>query len=369
MQDLTGATATTFHDVLNPLRNERVSLRIDRGHVTEQASSLAPDRGRNVDGSALWLLPSLYDADSQLWVTEIGVRVVDLMVALHGGVGHINASLPWHKLAQFPLDQMAAHLASVDLPAITPMLFVDPDEDSAGFPSWITSHRDELVASAPPICKLYSHDPRFWHNLEAVWEADLLPIVFLYDPETLDPVLERTASRPVHFRHTTSAEMVARMKSVSNVTVQTCPHYLVPITGAHRVQLTVLPAVQDDESRESLTKVFLEELDVLVSDHNAVPIDEPFGPGLQTEQHLLQTVLTLCADNDWPLASALEKVTSGPARVFRNAHREGFVVVDPAYDEPVALWPGQTEDRAPFLGLPLKGRVLALGSERSATLV
>ena len=65
MQDLTGATATTFHDVLNPLRNERVSLRIDRGHVTEQASSLAPDRGRNVDGSALWLLPSLYDADSQ----------------------------------------------------------------------------------------------------------------------------------------------------------------------------------------------------------------------------------------------------------------------------------------------------------------
>ena len=90
---------------------------------------------------------------------------------------------------------------------------------------------------------------------------------------------------------------------------------------------------------------------------------------MQTEQHLLQTVLTLCADNDWPLASAFEKVTSGPARVFRNAHREGFVVVDPAYDEPVALWPGQTEDRAPFLGLPLKGRVLALGSERAATLV
>ena len=92
--------STTFHDVLDPISGTRTSIRIEAGRSLEQSASLPGDTGANVDGSGLWVLPALYDADAHYPLLTFGLRESDVFAALHGGgrpMPHLATSRasPW----------------------------------------------------------------------------------------------------------------------------------------------------------------------------------------------------------------------------------------------------------------------------------
>ncbi|HEX4507947.1 MAG TPA: hypothetical protein VH722_19630 [Alphaproteobacteria bacterium] len=355
------AIKTTVHDVLDPLTGQRRSLRWSYGGAIATAPSFVDGEGRDIDGADLWVLPPLYDADAHLPFIPFGVRHSDIQKALAGGIAQFNVALPWQLARNYPLADLAADLGRTALPRIIPLLSVSPDADSAGFPAWLRNHVDELRQFTPPICKLYSDDPNFAANLEAIWEVGLEPMVWCWTWPELEALVERAGDRPLHHRHATSSEMVALMQKATSATLQTSPHFLL-LAGGKRGALTVLPPPPPEEQAGSLAKVFLDEVDIIVTDHNAPPVrGNPTGPGLQTQQTFLQTLLTLAESHDWPLDRVLAKATTAPASLFETAAPSGFLLVDPDA-EPSALWPGQGPDRAPFEGLPLKGRVLAVGA-------
>ncbi len=351
---------TTVHNVLDPLTGTRHAIRWAFGAPYAVAPDFPKGEGRDIDGSGLWLLPALFDADAHMPFIPFGIRHSDIQRALAGGIARMNLALPWQLARDFALADLAAELGRVALPKIIPLLSVSPDADSAGFPDWLRANVAELVKFTPPICKLYSDDPNLVANLEAIWEVGLKPMVWCWTWEALTALVERAGDRPIHHRHATSAAMAALMGKGGQATLQTSPHFLLLADGK-REALTVLPPPPPEDQAASLATIFLDDIDIIVTDHNAPPPSGvPTGPGLQTQQHFLQTLLTLADSQDWPLDRVLAKATSAPAAVFGTAAPEGFLLVDPC-SSPAELWPGQAPDRAPWEGLPLKGRVLAIG--------
>jgi hypothetical protein len=357
----TTAIKTTVHNVLNPLTGARQALRWAHGDGIAMSAAFAAEEGRDIDGTDLWVLPPLYDADAHLPFIPFGVRHTDIQKALAGGIAQFNVALPWQLARSYPLADLAAELGRIALPKIIPLISVSPDADSAGFPAWLRDHVDEVREFTAPICKLYSDDPNFVANLEAIWEVGLEPMVWCWTWQELEALVERAGDRPLHHRHATSLQMVELMRKATRATLQTSPHFLLLADGK-RGALTVLPVPPPEDHAASLAKIFLDEVDIIVTDHNAPPVrGNPTGPGLQTQQTFLQTLLTLAESHDWPLERVLAKATTAPAALFGTAAPSGFLLVDPDA-EPSALWPGQAPDRAPFEGLPLKGRVLAVGA-------
>jgi dihydroorotase-like cyclic amidohydrolase len=154
------------------------------------------------------------------------------------------------------------------------------DRFSDGFPGWLRDHGEEVKELFARVCKLYSMDPNFEGNLEAVWRAGLLPLVFCADDAALQRVVE-LGGGPVHFRHATSARAVEEMRRAAEASVQTSPHFLLPLPDGAVEQLFVMPAVPGGTDRESLVSVFVDAVDVVASDHNAPPlIGEAKTPGL-----------------------------------------------------------------------------------------
>jgi dihydroorotase-like cyclic amidohydrolase len=345
--------------MLNPLTSERVSLRIAQARVAERASSL-PGGGQDIDGSELWTLPGLYDADEHTPFSSVGLRDSDRFAALSGGITTLTVAVQWQDVRGLDLGEIAAQAASHVLPRIVPILSVS-DSDTEGFADWIAQHGPTVASLFPAACKLYSTDPNFWLNLAAVWAADLLPVIYCFDADAISGVIER-ARRPVHFRHAISAELVRSMRRLSGATLQTSPHFVLPVPKEVRDQLWVLPPVSDDGVRSSLLGVLLDEIDLLVSDHNAPPfLGQGRGPGLQVAHSFLPALLMASELNEWPLERVLAKATSAPAARFGVTLGESFTIVDPHYRAPGELWPRQTPDRAPFAQTPLRGRVLAAG--------
>jgi hypothetical protein len=358
---------TSFHGLTDPLSGTVQSVRLGQDRILERGTDVTSG-DRAIDGSGLWILPAVYDADTHLPLLRVGFRAVDAYSALHGGIGHQNVALPWELLRRGDLAEALTRLAAglPPVPAVTPVLTVD-DEDTADFADWLKGNAETLRELMAPVVKLYSRDPHFERNLEAAWASDLTAVVYCYDRPDLDWLAEHTHG-PLHHRHATSAELVEVMLSTGS-SVQTSPHLLLPLAPGRRDTLTVLPTPPDDAERISLAEVFLDRVAMLGSDHNAVPPKEPTGPGLQAQQHLLQTTLALARHYGWDLGDVWAKVTSGPSAVFGVPHEQSFVIVDPAYTETAAPWPLQAADRAPFTGLSLPGRVLAVGYGEHAQLV
>jgi dihydroorotase-like cyclic amidohydrolase len=360
---------TTFHDLLDPLTGERVSIRLERGAVTERSESLDGGTGRDLDASGLWILPALYDADAHLPILSLGLRLSDVYDSLVGGVARVNVALQWQEILDSDLETLVGEMTACALPAITPVLSVHSDLDSAGFGKWLEANVDTVKALMPPVCKLYSYSENFWENLDSVFAAGLLPIIYCADIAAVDGVVAR-APGPVHFRHAISDALVSAMRRLPGATLQTSPHFLVAVDPAHRSELHVLPPVAEEEVRDSLAAVFLEEVDLLVSDHNAPPLGTATGPGLQVEHTFLSSIITAVDQYGWPLGDVWAKATTRPAALFGVDIRGGFTIVDPDFVQVGTLWgPRQTPDRAPYLGIPLRGRVLATGSAEVATLV
>jgi len=353
---------TTVHDVLDPLTGARHAIRWTAGADLRVAPAFAQGEGRDIDGSHWWLLPPLYDADAHLPFIPFGVRHTDRQRALAGGIAQFNVALPWQSVRSYALGDLAAEISRAALPRIIPLLSVSPDEESIGFAPWLRDHADEVREFTPPICKLYSDDPNFERNLDAIWEAGLKPMVWCWTLQDLEKLVARAKDQPLHHRHATSAAMVALMRQATHATLQTSPHFLL-LADRKRGALTVLPPPPPPEFAASLAKVFLDQVDIIVTDHNAPPpTGRATGPGLQTQQHFVQTLLTLAARHHWPLERVLAKATTAPATLFGTQAPAGFMLVDPGEQEPTDLWAGQAPDRAPFEGLPLTGKVLAVGA-------
>ncbi len=357
------AFATTFHDLLDPLTGDRRSIRVEDGRPLPAGTPTPSGVGRDIDGSDWWVLPGLYDADAHLPLVELGLRESDRYAALQGGVTRINVALQWQDIAELDLRELVADLTRWSLPEITPILSVHSDSDASGFGPWLAENAELVRELLPPVCKLYSYGDGFWDNLRTVADAGLLPVVYCKDAEDLEAVAAK-APVPIHFRHAVSAETVEVMERLVGATLQTSPHFLLPVTDDVRAGLFVLPPVGGDDQREAFAPLVPDHISYLVTDHNAPPLEAPTGPGLQVIQHFAPAVLTIAELYGWPLPDVWEMVTTAPARRFGVELADSFVIVDPAHRQTVGLWePRQTADRAPYAGLELTGRVIAVGND------
>lgn len=360
---------TTFHDVLDPFTGERVDLRLDDGRLVHRGGPTDAGDGRDIDGNELWVLPALYDADAHMPLLAVGLRSSDAAAALMGGVARVNVALQWQEIVGHDLRAMVADLTRWSLPQITPILSVHSDQDSTGFGPWLAANAELVRELLPPVCKLYSYGDGFWANLETVFEAGLLPIIYCKDFADVEAVVAK-APGPVHFRHAMTEQLVDTMRGLPGATLQTSPHFLLPIADEVRERLFVLPPVADADTCRAFAMRFLDEIDLVVTDHNAPPLLPPTGPGLQVQQDFLPALLTAAELYGWPLEEVWAKATTAAAQRFGVELADSFVVVDPAFRREVGRWePRQTPDRAPFAGLTLTGRVLVIGTDLDAALV
>lgn len=341
-----------LRDVLDPLSGTRSDVSFDTPGPPGAPSSL--------DGSTLWALPGVYDADAHLPVLQRGVRELDRIRALAGGVTQLNSATPWHLAREHDLADLTKAFASTAFPRVLPVLSVSDSPSSEGFAAWLAEHGDELRETWMPVVKLYSNDPFFRQNLEAVWAAGCRAAVYFYDRPAFEQVAG-TGGGPVHFRHVTSEEMAAQVAARPDSTSQTSPHFLLELPAGRSEELFVLPPVPGGAEREGLRRVVATTVDLIASDHNA-PIAGNPGPGLEIEQHLLPAVLALVEQGVLDLPTAVRKLTEDAARVFRPAAGlDGSrILVDPAGSGPAGLWPGQEARRSAFQGLSLPGSVLAV---------
>ncbi len=361
--------STTFHDLLDPFTAERVSVRLAGGRMVEKATTIANTDGRNIDASEWWLLPGLYDADAHLPLVEAGMRASDAIAALNGGVTKVNVAVQWQDIAHLDLRSLLEDVDRSTLPRVVPILSVHPDHDSAGFGAWLEENAELVDTLFPPVCKLYSYGDAFINNLESAFTAGLLPVIYCRELADVEMVVAN-ASGPVHFRHAMTAELVDAMKALPGATMQTSPHFLLPIRDDVREQLHVLPPVADAVTRQNFLPLVMDHIDLFVTDHNAPPLAEPRGPGLQVQQDFLAALITLAEINGWRLQDVWQKATEA-ASIFGRAHDpDDFVIVDPSFRREANLWqPRQTADRAPYRGIELAGRVIAIGNASTAAVL
>ena len=315
----------SFHDLLDPFTGTRTSLRVGGGRVLDGAAARPGRRRRKRPSGSCRrsTTPTRIFRSSRFNSPRRTSYAI-----VHGGVAQMNVAMQWQEIHDADLSAVVADVAEIAFPKVTPILSVHSDLDSSGFGAWLAEHADEVHALLPSVCKLYSYSEHFWENLDSVFEAGLRPVIYYHDMAAVEGVVDR-ATGPVHFRHAISRELVEAMSQLAGATLQTSPHFLVPLDAAHRGDLFVLPPVAEDELRLSLAKVFLDEIDLLVSDHNTPPYGNPTGPGLQVEQDFLSSILASVDAYGWPLDRVWDKVTAAPARALRRRIGETFVIVDP----------------------------------------
>ncbi|WP_397473800.1 hypothetical protein [Pusillimonas sp.] len=336
----------------------------------QHAPNWPPEQGRDIDGSEWWLLPALYDADAHAPHVQFGVRRSDALRALAGGVSQTNIAVAWQLVAKSDLGALAEDMGSEALVRIVPLLSVWPHEDSAGFGSWLARQIRTWPQSMPRVCKFYSADPHLERNLDAAWEHGIKPMVWCVNDADLERVVAHAGERPLHLRHATSAPVVDIMRRAPEATIQSSPHFMLELAKGKHENLTVLPSPPSEQARLSLVSAFPDRVDVIASDHVSPHYaGPPISPGLQTQQHFLPALLTLCEQHGWDLESIWQKATTAPAHIFGMPAPQDLLLVDPTHEEQVRAWPWQTPDRAPFEGLTLKGHVLAVLRADQVTLI
>ena len=364
---MTKFLTTILRDVLDPLSGTRrdIAWRSD-GTVLTPDDIDSPHR--EIDGAALWLLPPLYDADAHLGL-QTGIRRLDALRALAGGVGQMNVAIPWDDAVALGIEPLAAELAAEVFPRMVPLLSVSPEASSEGFTAWLETHAQVFSTILPPLCKLYSYDPHFDRNIEVLWANGIKPVVWARTDEDLAHVVDLAGSRPIHLRHATSPEMIGRMRSATAATIQTSPHFLLPLARGSD-ELTVWPPVPGGDAYATLRAAALAHVDIIASDHNPLPFaGAPTGPGLQSQQQMLSALLHLVDHAGWSLADIVRLARDNPARVFGVPAPEGLLIVDPKAAATVFPWPGQPGDRAPYAGMTLRGRVLAIAIDDRLQLI
>ncbi|TQS43175.1 hypothetical protein [Cryptosporangium phraense] len=340
-----------LHDVLDPLTGDRTDVTFDVPGVAAARSDF--------DGSGYWVLPGVFDADAHLPLVPRGVREFDRLRALAGGVTQLNSATPWHLIKDLPLEGVTAFFRATTFPRMMPILSVSDQPSSADFPAWLAAHGDEIRETWAPVIKCYSNDPNFERTVEAIWAADCRAAIYFYDEAAFESVVADHGG-PVHFRHVTSKTMADQVASRPDSTSQTSPHFLLELPEGRSEELFVLPPVPGNPARDTLRAIVADAVNLIASDHNA-PIAGNKGPGLEIEQSLLPAVLSLVDDGVLTLPTAIEKLTTAAAAVFRPAGGldDSRIVVDPTVSLDTPLWPGQEPRRAAFLGVRTTGSVIA----------
>ena len=352
-----------------------------------------------IDGSEWRAYPALYDADTLLALHDNIFADVDRDVALAGGVARLNASIGWQRLAD-PLEAegLMRMARNSDMPRVRLLLSVMPDQDTEGFSDWFArfvksdAARSEVLL---PCCKLYGREPFFQRNLEAVWQAGWLPLVFSTDPA---PIARHAAEtkQPIVFRHVVSvsdfdtisageaagianaasavfADGADELDTASATIWRACPpHYLLPVDEMRRAAMVVRPAISDETTREACLLRF-DDIDLIATDH--VAPGATTGPGLQSQHHLLPALLDLAQRLGRPVNDVLSKASSRAASLFgHDANDWAVALVAPVRLTPVRAGmarsplsmslplplPGIEAERDPFAPDAFQHRVVAI---------
>ena len=343
-----------------------------------------------IDGSGWHAYPALYDADTLLALKDNMLADEDRDVALAGGVARLNASIGWQRLADPMEAEGLLNMArDSDMPRVRLLLSVMPDQDTEGFSAWFTQFAKSDIArseSLLPCCKLYGREPFFQRNLQAVWAAGWLPIVFSTEPDSIARSAVE-AGRAIVFRHVVSAgdfdKIAAGVASAVSVdaTAQTqtregaaevmgdaaiwrvCPpHYLLPVDEARRKAMVVRPTISDDLTREACLARF-DEIDLIATDH--VARGATTGPGLQSQHHFLPALLDLARRLGCPPDDVIPKASSRPSTLFgHDANDWAVALVAPARIgggvTPMPSLPGIQAERDPFAPDSFPHRVVAI---------
>ncbi|WP_084039662.1 allantoinase AllB [Demequina sp. NBRC 110053] len=193
--------------------------------------------------------------------------------------------------------------------------------------------------------------------------------------------LRATGGR-AHILHLSSAKALNAIRGARaeglQLTVETCPHYLV-LDAGHiddgATQFKCCPPVRDASNREALWEALLDgTIDFIASDHSpATPdlkLDGDFGRawgGISGLQVMLAAVANGARERDIPLATALSWLTARPAAfaglvdkgTIREGARADLVVFAP--DRAWTVDPARLEHRhavTAFGGRTLAGRTL-----------
>ncbi|CAN5530388.1 hypothetical protein BH11ACT7_BH11ACT7_15480 [soil metagenome] len=298
-----------FDNVFHPLTNTRSAVAMTVASPPTPAPAI-------IDATALWALPGIYDGDAHVPLLKQGLRHQEIHSPLAGGVAHVNTALQWQEVRHFDVAEIAAFCASTRLPRYIPVLSVEP-QDTDDFADWLEEHGEKIRATWAPACKLYSPDPNFTANIEAIWKAGLKAVVYAWDDEALDWVAELRGG-PLHHRHARSKVSAEIMRSTPGATIQTSPHYLLELAPERAERLHVLPPVPGGGDRTSLLDVLDTHIDMIATDDNA-PIHGATGPGLSSQRYLLSALLTLYDVEGIALDCLWPKVTQAPADIFGTA--------------------------------------------------
>jgi hypothetical protein len=340
-----------FENVFHPLSNSRSSVGMTVVSPSTPTQTV-------IDASDLWALPGIYDGDAHIPLLKQGLRHQEIHSPLVGGVSHVNTALQWQEVRYFDVVEIAEFCAATSLPRYIPVLSIEP-EDTDDFVGWLKQHGETIRTRWAPVCKLYSPDPNFTANIEAIWQAGLKAVVYAWDDEALDWVAQLHGG-PLHHRHARSKVSAEIMRSTPGATIQTSPHYLLDLAPERAERLHVLPPVPGGGDRTSLLDVLDTHIDMIATDDNA-PIHGATGPGLSSQRYLLSALLTLSEGEGIALDSLWPKVTGAPATIFGTAAfvEPSTIIVDPGVRTTIGLETG-ADMRNPYVGLELTGAVVAM---------
>nr|WP_145404390.1 allantoinase [Paenibacillus xylanexedens] len=148
----------------------------------------------------------------------------------------------------------------------------------------------------------------------------------------------------LHFVHISSAAAVARIEAAKargmNVTVETCPHYLLFNHDSLREKGTIAkcaPPLREADEQQRLISLLLEgRFDMLSSDHSPCPYEmkdpkdynlfQAWG-GISGGQFTLLSALELAIAHNVPLEKVAAWTASNPAERFGLADRKGRIAV------------------------------------------
>jgi hypothetical protein len=348
---MTSQRRVVFENVFHPLTNTRSA-------VSMTVPSPPAPTPAIIDGTELWALPGIYDGDAHIPLLKQGLRHQEIHSPLAGGVSHVNTALQWQEVRHFDVTEIAEFCANTRLPRYIPVLSVEPG-DTDDFADWLDEHSGQIRAGWAPVCKLYSPDPNFTANIEAIWRAGLKAVVYAWDDDALDWVADLRGG-PLHHRHARSKVSADIMRSTPGATIQTSPHYLLDLAPDRPERLHVLPPVPGGGERTSLLDVLGTHIDMIATDDNA-PIHGATGPGLSSQRYLLSALLTLSEVEGIALSSLWPKVTAAPAEIFGTAAfvEPSTVIVDPGVRRTIGLETGE-DMRNPYVGLELVGAAVAM---------
>jgi allantoinase len=148
---------------------------------------------------------------------------------------------------------------------------------------------------------------------------------------------------PLHFVHISSAEAMEKIAQVKqkgmNITVETCPHYLL-FTHDHLRELGTVakcaPPLREKEDQKKLISLLIEnQFDMISSDHSPCPYDlkdptvynlfQAWG-GISGGQFSLLSMIELAIKHNIPFESIAKWTASAPAERFGLSDRKGKIV-------------------------------------------